>query len=174
MRCIDIKSRPDACAVMRCPPRALNMVINPVHGQRRWVLAASSMQPHVCLAENSPLTNRISRHFARIKAAPGHRGQSWLLCADRAKSGHFASESQETSKRKLRRRRRRRSGHFEGESQETSKWTLRTRRARRPGRPCRPPCRCRLRHDRGGGAPFPPRPLARHCDRPAGPSALRN
>src|SRR6202158_6595915 len=104
--------------VMRCPPRA-----------------------RACVAEKSPLTNRIRRHFARIKAVRADRGQSWLLrqiksqtasggapdisktkvrTFRRRKSGHFEDESQDISETKVRTFRRRKSGHFGDESQETS------------------------------------------------------
>src|SRR5882724_6614881 len=88
------------------------------------------------LAKKSPLTNRIGRHFAGIKAVRRDCGRSWLprqierrVAQDiskakvrtfrRRKSGHFEGESQDISKAKVRTFRRRKSGHFEGESQET-------------------------------------------------------
>src|ERR1700722_4232423 len=106
-------------------------------------------KPHVCLAENGPLTNRISTHFARIKAVPrqvANHGycaridhevrtfRKWTLTRRRRRrSGDVEGDAQETSKATLRRRRRRRSGDVEGDAQETSKATLRRRRRRRSG-----------------------------------------
>jgi hypothetical protein len=40
------------------------------HGRMIAVLVAPAMQPRAYVAENSQLTNRIRRHFARIKAGP--------------------------------------------------------------------------------------------------------
>src|SRR5882724_2548866 len=89
------------------------------------------------LAKKSPLTNRIGRHFAGIKAVRRDCGRSWLPTPNQAqgrsghleakvrrrpsgRSGHFEDESQDISKTKVRTFRRRKSGHFEGESQDTS------------------------------------------------------
>src|ERR1700738_3614643 len=77
----------------------------------------------VCVAEKSPLTNRIRRHFARIKAVRTDRGRSWLLpyIKDQVPSGdaqETANAAQDTSKATVRTRRRRRSGHVEGDGQD--------------------------------------------------------
>jgi hypothetical protein len=43
------------------------------------VLVALVVQPRACVAHKSPLTNRIRRHFARIKATGLVSGRSWVL-----------------------------------------------------------------------------------------------
>src|ERR1700732_5035427 len=91
--------RPDARAVVRCPPRALNLVVDVVNACPRH----HTMQPHACLAEKNPLTNRIRRHFARIKAIRPDRGQSWLL--------REIEDGQDISEAKVRRRPSGRSGY---------------------------------------------------------------
>src|ERR1700674_415671 len=100
------------------------------------------------LAKKSPLTNRIGRHFAGIKAVRrdcGPRQTKRRVDQDirRRKSGHFEDESQDISKTKVRTFRRRKSGHFEDESQDISKTKVRKRRDRRRERPSRPPSHCR-------------------------------
>lgn len=159
-----------------------------------WRRRRASRRNPALLAKKSPLTNRIRRHFAGIKAVRRARGQSWLPrqieggAEPRSRQGRggapgaqgFEDESRGLARqrrqsgdvqRTLRTFRIRNSGHFEDESQETSKRTLRKRRDRRPERPCRPPCRCRPRRGHANGGPFRPRSPARRCDRPSGPSA---
>jgi hypothetical protein len=70
-----------------------------------------------CLAEKSPLTNRIRRQFARIKAVRTDRSRSWLpqQAGNQATSDEtFGTPEKglETSSES--------SEHFEDESQETS------------------------------------------------------
>src|ERR1700692_1436981 len=73
-----------------------------------------------CLAEKSPLTNRIRRQFARIKAVRTGRCRSWLPWERevsgriRRPAGHATRHAQDSSK---------------GESQNTSKKTVRTFRS---------------------------------------------
>src|SRR5256885_6743469 len=52
---------------MRCPPRALNMTMDALIAMP----LAPAVQPRACLTEKNPLTNRVRRHFARIKAVRG-------------------------------------------------------------------------------------------------------
>ena len=157
---------------MRCPPRhesgmdAITLV--PV---------ALVVQPQAYVTHKRPLTNRIRRHFARIKAAGLDCGRSWLL---RQKEAWERSKDAPETSKALRRRRRRRSGHFADESQDISQTKVRTfadevrrRRARRPGRSYRPPFHCWLPRGCGNDAPFPPRSPAKRCDRPSGRSAPR-
>jgi hypothetical protein len=160
------------------------------------------VQPRACLAHKSPLTNRIRRHFARIKAAGIGFGPIMVTATNRAANRlrQCSGDVQGTLRRpeadsqtKVRTFRRRKSGHFEEESQDISKTKVRTfrrrksgdvqdisqakvrkRPGRRPGRSCRPPFHFRLRHECANDAPFPPRSPARHCDRPAGRSARRD
>ena len=149
----------------------------------------------LCVAHKSPLTNRIRRHFARIKAGRMGFGPIMVTAADcatnrlrrRSRNRRRSRSAQETLKETLRRRevtpgifRRRKSGHFKDESQVTSRDAqdisqakVRTRRGRRPGRSCRPPFHFRLRHAHANDAPFPPRSPARRCDRPSGRSEPR-
>jgi hypothetical protein len=104
------------------------------------------VQPRACVAHKSPLTNRIRRHFARIKAAGLDSGRSWLLqqiqlqiaSGDAQETfgerpGRREAEGQDTSNMKVRRFRRRKSGHFEDESQDISKTKVRTFRRRKSG-----------------------------------------
>src|SRR6202021_2836048 len=71
-------------------------------------------KPHVCLAENGPLTNRISTHFARIKAVPRQ-------VANHGYCARIDHEVRTFRKWTLTRRRRRRSGDVEGDAQNISK-----------------------------------------------------
>src|SRR5882672_1132576 len=73
------------------------------------------VQPQACVTHKRPLTNRIRRHFARIKAAGLDCGRSWLL---RQKEAWERSKDAPETSKALRRRRRRRSGHFADESQD--------------------------------------------------------
>ena len=66
-----------------------------------------------------------------------------------------------------------RSGHFAAESHDISLAKVRKRPGRRPARSCRPPFQYRLRHGCANDGPFQPRPPARRCGRPSGPSAPR-
>jgi len=50
---------------MRCPPRALNLVMDAVNAVPPGAVPCNRGP---CVAEKSPLTNRVRRHFARIKA----------------------------------------------------------------------------------------------------------
>jgi len=50
---------------MRCPPRALNLVMDAMNAVPPGAVPCNRGP---CVAEKSPLTNRIRRHFARIKA----------------------------------------------------------------------------------------------------------
>src|SRR5436305_10490384 len=120
---------------MRCPPRAPSSAV-----MDAVIAVPVGAMPcnRGCVAEKSPLTNRIRRQFARIKAVRTDRYRSWLLSEfwrrrtshdssaaevrtfRRRKSGHFEDESQDISKTKVRTFRRRKSGHFEDESQDTS------------------------------------------------------
>jgi hypothetical protein len=54
--------RPDACDAVS--PRALDMIMDALIAMP----LAPAMQPRACLTEKNPLTNRVRRHFARIKA----------------------------------------------------------------------------------------------------------
>src|ERR1700720_1576913 len=95
-----------------------------------------------CLAEKSPLTNRIRRQFARIKAVRTGRRRSWLLgkgrsgpnpATSRTTFRTFRCESRNASVTKVRTFRRRKSGHVEDDGQDISKTKVRKRRGRRPG-----------------------------------------
>src|SRR5882757_5521544 len=106
---------------MRCPPR---------HERGHPRAVALVVQPRACVAQKSPLTNRIRRHFARIKAVGWDCGRPGLLRKSKtrsrpaklkSRSGHFEDESQDVSKTKVRTFRRRKSGRFEDESQDISK-----------------------------------------------------
>src|ERR1700681_22948 len=104
---------------MRCPPRherGMDAIT--------FVPVALIAQPQACVTHKRPLTNRIRRHFARIKATGLDCGRSWLL---RQKEAWETSKDAPETSNMLRRRRRRRSGHsptksghFVDESQETS------------------------------------------------------
>ena len=154
IRCADINSRPDACdAVPAARMSAIMDAMIPVP-------VALVVQPRAYVPEKCPLTNRIRRHFARIKAAGMHRDQLWLL------REMEPARRPKRLKSTFKRRPRGCSRHFEGQFRG-----IRKRRDRRPGRSCRPPCRCRLRLGRANGGRFRPRSPARRCDRPSGPSA---
>jgi hypothetical protein len=160
--------------VMRCPPRHERG-----HGRENPCLWRLSCNRGACLAHKSPLTNRIRRHFARIKAAGIGFGPIMVTAANWA--ANRLRDAQETFgersgdlKPMSGTFRTRKSGHFENESPDISQAKVRTRRGRRPGRSCRPPFHFRLRHECANGAPFPPRSPARRCDRPAGRSARRD
>lgn len=157
--------------VMRRPPRAMTLVINAVIALP-W---RHAMQSRACVAEKSPLTNRIRRQFARIKATgwqcasvvTGTGGQAKRNASRRCQETQEASQDEAENPAKI---------CSEGipevadVRQETSE-TLRRRRDRKRGRSCRRPSRFRLRRDRGSDARFRPRPPARSCDRPTRPSA---
>jgi len=172
---------------MRCPPRhesgmdAITLV--PV---------ALVAQPQACVTHKRPLTNRIRRHFARIKAVGLDCGRSWLPRQKEAYEtsqtlGRRQTDARETSNGRSGHVKRRQdtpkatsarfadesSGHFADESQDISQAKVRKRRARRPGRSYRPPFHCRLPHGCANDAPCPPRSPARRCDRPSGRSAPR-
>src|SRR6266700_8420806 len=91
---------------MRCPPRyesgmdAITLV--PV---------ALVVQPRACVTHKRPLTNRIRRHFARIKAVGLDCGRSWLLRQKEACA--TSQDARETSNRRSGDIRRR-LGHVEG------------------------------------------------------------
>src|ERR1700687_2427397 len=59
---------------MRCPPRVPSVVMDAMF----VVPVVPCHATGACLAEKSPLTNRIRRQFARIKAARTDRTRSWL------------------------------------------------------------------------------------------------
>src|ERR1700681_1747912 len=114
--------------VMRCPPRHERG-----HGRENPCLWRLSCNRGACLAHISPLTNRIRRHFARIKAVGLDSGRSWLLQqielqiasgdAQETFKGTLRrpeADAQDISKKKVRTFRRRKSGHFASESQDTS------------------------------------------------------
>src|SRR6266480_6317845 len=167
--------------------------MKPVMDAITLVPVALVVQPRASVTYKSPLTNRIRRQFARIKAVRTDCGRSWLVqrievqmlqrarktpgeCCGRladGKSEHVEDVSQDTSKTTVRTRRRRRSGHVEDDGQDTSKTTVRTRRDRRPGRSCRPPFHCRPRREPANDARFRPQSPAKRCDRPSAPSAPR-
>ena len=151
--------------MMRCPPRHESGM-----DAITFAPVALIVQPQACVTQKRPLTNRIRRHFARIKAVGLDCGRSWLL---RQKEAWKTSKDAPETLKTLRRRRRQRPGHSADESSEDSQTKVRKRRARRPGRPCRPPFHCRLPHECANDAPFPPRSPARRCDRPSGRSAPR-
>ena len=175
--------------VMRCPPRHERG-----HGRENPCLWRLSCNRGACLAHKSPLTNRIRRHFARIKAAGIGFGPIMVTAANRAvnrlrrRSGDVRERrrdvrgmlrrpeayAEDISKTKVGTSRKRKSGHFASESQDISQAKVRTFRGRRPGRSCRPPFHFRLRHECANDVPFPPRSPARRCDRPAGRSARRD
>ena len=103
---------------MRCPPRALNLVMDAVNAVPP---GAVSCDRGPLVAEISPLTNRVRTHFARIKAVRGDRGQSWLLCKSTvgrrlALPRTFEGETQADSARKVRTFPRGKSGHVKGRS----------------------------------------------------------
>src|SRR5215212_5127406 len=104
------------------------------HGRNDYP-ARGAMPCNRGLAEKNPLTNRIRRQFARIKAFRTDGCRSWLLWklatarraarrsgqarSTKAESGHFEAESQDISKTTVRTFRIRNSGHFEDQSQDT-------------------------------------------------------
>src|SRR6266852_4082783 len=98
---------------MRCPPRherGMDAIT--------FVPVALIVQPQACVTHKRPLTNRIRRHFARIKAVGLDCGPSWLL---RQKEAYETSkDARETSKAASVHFRDESSGHFVDESQETS------------------------------------------------------
>lgn len=158
---------------MRCPPRhesgmdAITLV--PV---------ALVVQPQAYVTHKRPLTNRIRRHFARIKAVGLDCGRSWLLRQKEAceTSERRSGDVKQTLGRRqttLRTRQRRRPRISQMKVQDISQTKVRKRRARRPGRSYRPPFHCRLPHGCANDAPCPPRSPARRCDRPSGRSAPR-
>src|SRR5258708_18413356 len=102
---------------MRCPPRALSVVMDAMIAEP----VAPCHATGACVAEKGPLTNRIRRHFARIKAVRTDCGRTWLPRQRKGPKGAGTAQKgiQDTS--------RGRSGHFEGESQDTSQATVRTR-----------------------------------------------
>jgi hypothetical protein len=160
--------------VMRCPPRHERG-----HGRENPSLWRLSCNRGACLAHKSPLTNRIRRHFARIKAAGIGFGPIMVTATNRAanrlrqRSGDVQGplrRPEADSQTKVRTFRRRKSGDV----QDISQAKVRKRPGRRPGRSCRPPFHFRLRHECANDAPFPPRSPARRCDRPAGRSARRD
>ena len=160
--------------VVRCPPRHERG-----HGRENPCLWRLSCNRWACLAHKSPLTNRIRRHFARIKAAGIGFGPIMVTATNRAANRlrQRSGDVQGTLRRpeadaqtKVRTFRRRKSGDV----QDISQAKVRKRPGRRPGRSCRPPFHFRLRHECANDAPFPPRSPARHCDRPAGRSARRD
>jgi hypothetical protein len=160
--------------VMRCPPRHERG-----HGRENPSLWRLSCNRGACLAHKSPLTNRIRRHFARIKAAGIGFGPIMVTATNRAanrlrqRSGDVQGtlrRPEADSQTKVRTFRRRKSGDV----QDISQAKVRKRPDRRPGRSCRPPFHFRLRHECANDAPFPPRSPARRCDRPAGRSARRD
>jgi hypothetical protein len=161
---------------MRCPLRH-----EPVMDAIIPVPVAPVVQPRAYVAEKSPLTNRIRRHFARIKAVGSDCGGSWLPrpIGNSAVSGGTGGPeglehesrrvgdtktTQEASKPKA----------FEAESQDISKPKVRTFRGRKRGRSCRPPFHFQLRRGRASDVRSRPRPPARRCDRPSGRSAPRD
>src|SRR5258708_16957423 len=93
---------------MRCPPRHESGM-----DAITFAPVALIVQPQAYVTHKRPLTNRIRRHFARIKAVGLDCGRSWLL---------RQKEAWETSQTLGRRHRR--SGDV--------KQTLRTSRRRRP------------------------------------------
>src|SRR6266700_1020279 len=129
---------------MRCPPRD-NAMMDAIF----LVPVALVVQPRAYVPHKSPLTNRIRRHFARIKAAAMHRYQLWLL-------RKWKLEDVE-----------RRTVDVQEDARDISEVSLgiRKRRDRRPGRSCRPPCHFQPQHGYANGVPFPPRSPARRCDR---------
>jgi hypothetical protein len=160
--------------VMRCPPRHERG-----HGRENPSPWRLSCNRGACLAHKSPLTNRIRRHFARIKAAGIGFGPIMVTATNRAANRlrQCSGDVQGTLRRpeadsqtKVRTFRRRKSGDV----QDISQAKVRKRPGRRPGRSCRPPFHFRLRHECANDAPFPPRSPARRCDRPAGRSARRD
>src|SRR5712691_11078834 len=101
---------------MRCPPRHESgmdaITLMPV---------ALVVQPRACVTHKRPLTNRIRRHFARIKAVGLDCGRSQLLRQKEAYEtsqtlGRRQTDARETSKM-LGRPRSRRPVHFADESQ---------------------------------------------------------
>src|SRR6266852_7812044 len=95
---------------MRCPPRherGMDAIT--------FVPVALIVQPQACVTQKRPLTNRIRRHFARIKAAGLDCGRSWLL---RQKEAWKTSKDAPEMSKTLRIRRRPCSGHFVDESQD--------------------------------------------------------
>jgi hypothetical protein len=160
--------------VMRCPPRHESGM-----GAITLVPVTLVVQPQACVTHKSPLTNRIRRHFARIKAAGIGFGPIMATATNRAanrlrqRSGDVQGtlrRPEADSQTKVRTFRRRKSGDV----QDISQAKVRKRPGRRPGRSCRPPFHFRLRHECANDAPFPPRSPARRCDRPAGRSARRD
>src|SRR5258705_7537512 len=147
---------------MRCPPRHESGM-----DAITFAPVALIVQPQAYVTHKRPLTNRIRRHFARIKA------EDWIAAAHgycgKRKLGRRQEDARETS----------------NDAQDTSKPTsrafadessgtkVRKRRVRRPGRSCRPPFHCRLPHGSANDVPCPPRSPARRCDQPSGRSAPR-
>jgi hypothetical protein len=174
--------------VMRCPPRHESGM-----GAITLVPVALVVQPQACVTHKRPLTNRIRRHFARIKAVGLDCGRSWLprqkeACETSNRRsgdvkqtlGRRQTDARETSNRRsgdvkqtLGTRRRQCPVHSQMKVQDISQTKVRKRRARRPGRSYRPPFHCRLPHGCANDAPCPPRSPARRCDRPSGRSAPR-
>src|SRR3982074_1572837 len=83
---------------MRCPPRHESgmdaITLMPV---------ALVVQPRAYVTHKRPLTNRIRRHFARIKAVGLDCGRSWLLPQKETRQsaptlGKRRTDARETSK----------------------------------------------------------------------------
>ena len=91
-----------------------------------FVPVALVVQPQACVTHKRPLTNRIRRHFARIKAVGLDCGRSWLLRQNEAcetsnkRSRDVKDGVQGIPRMKVQDIRGRKSGHFVDESQETS------------------------------------------------------
>src|SRR5882762_6707567 len=98
---------------MRCPPRHESGM-----DAITFAPVALIVQPQAYVTHKRPLTNRIRRHFARIKAVGLDCGRSWLL---RQKEAWETSRRRSGDvKRTFRTRRRQCPVHFADESQETS------------------------------------------------------
>src|SRR5258706_5965420 len=83
---------------MRCPPRAPNLVMDAMNAVPPGAVPCSRGP---CVAEKTPLTNRVRRHFARIKAIAanhGYRGRS-IVGPRPAAPGTFEDETQGISDR---------------------------------------------------------------------------
>jgi hypothetical protein len=161
---------------MRCPPRAMSPVMNAMISCS-W---RHAMQPRACVAEKRPLTNRIRRHFARIKAAGSDCGPCGYRPFRRSTEDMSRRPPGDINRHKDDAQKISTEGGVGGDvydAQDTSATLRRTsatprrRRGRKPGRSCRPPCRCRFRRGRANDVRFRPRSPARRCDRPSGPSA---
>src|SRR6267378_777502 len=105
---------------MRCPPRHESGM-----DAITFAPVALIVQPQAYVTHKSPLTNRIRRHFARIKAVGLDCGRSWLL---------RQKEACETSNRRsgdvkntLGRRRSRRPVHSQMKVQDISQTKVRKR-----------------------------------------------